>query len=61
MDKSTKELGKIIEKSQPENDTPWLGIAKTPPHQSLKSIAGVINDTELENTLKSTKNNTGFF
>ena len=57
---STKKLAELIEKSQLEN-IPQPAIEHTKPHQPIENNESVIYDTELENTLKNTKNNTGFF
>ena len=54
-------MGEVIEKPQPENNIPLPSIEHTSPHQPIENIEGVIYGTELENTLKNMKNNTGFF
>ena len=60
LKKSTQELGKVFKKSQP-NALP-LAIENTPnTHQPIENNEGVIYDVELENTLKSMENSTGFF
>ena len=59
--KSTQKLGDVIEKSQPENKTPQPAIEYTQPHQPIENYEDAIYDTELENTLKNMKSNTGFF
>ena len=56
---TSKKLGEVIEKSQPQNNIPQPAIENTP--QTIKKNEGVIYDRELENTLKNMKNNTGFF
>ena len=57
---TTRNLGEVIKKSQPE--TPQLAIAKTPTtHQPIENNEGSIYDVELENTLNIMKKNTGFF
>ena len=53
-------MGEVIEKSQPENNIPQPSIEHTQPPQPIESNEGMIYDTELEATLKNTKNNTGF-
>ena len=58
---SGKKVGEGIEKTQPKNKTPQPAIEHTQLHQPIENIEGVIYDTELENTSKNTKNNTGFF
>ena len=58
---TTQKLGEVIENSQPENIIPQPAIEHTPHHQPIENNEGVIYDTELENTLKNMKNNTGFF
>ena len=57
---STQNLGEVIEKAQPEKK-PQPVIEHTSHHQPIEKIEGVIYDTELENTLKNMKRNTGFF
>ena len=54
-------MGEVIEKSQPENNTPQPAIEHTQLHQRIENNEGVIYDTELENTIKTMENNTGFF
>ena len=61
VNESTKKLGEVIEKSQPENHIPQPSIEHTTPYQPIEYNEWVIYDTELENTLKNMKNNTGFF
>ena len=56
-----KKLGEVIEKSQTENKIPQPALEHTQLLQLIEKNEGVIYDTELENTLKSIKNNTGFF
>ena len=51
----------MIAKTQLENIIPQPAIEHTQPHQPIENNEGVIYDTELENTLKIMKNNTGFF
>ena len=67
---TTQELGKVIEKSQLENNTSQLDIEKTPTNQPIENTPtnqpienneSVIYDVELENTLNKMKDNTGFF
>ena len=53
-------MGEVIEKSQPENIIPQPSFEHTLPHQPIENNEGVINDTELENTIKNIKNYTGF-
>ena len=52
-------MGDVIKGSQPQ--TPQLAIESTPTHQPIENNEDVINDTELENTLKIMKNNSGSF
>ena len=40
---------------------PQSSIEHTTPHQPIENDEGVIYDTELEKTLKSMKNKTGFY
>ena len=61
VNESTKKLGEVIEKSQPENNIPQPAIELSPPSQPLENNEGVIYDTELENTLKNMKDNSVFF
>ena len=61
VNESTKKLGEVIEKSQPENNIPQPAIEHTPPRQPVENNEGVIYDTELENTLKNMRDKTGFF
>ena len=56
-----KQLGEVFEKSQPSNIIPQPAIESTPYSQPIENKEGMIYDTELENTLKNTTNNTGFF
>ena len=58
---TTQKLGEVNEKSQPENNKPQPAIEHTPHHQRIENNEGVIYDTELENTLRHMKNDTGFF
>ena len=48
-------------KPQPENKKPQPSIQHTTPHQPIENKEGVIYYTEIENTLKNKKKNTGFF
>ena len=59
FNETTKKMGEVIEKSQPENITPQAAIEHSQHHQPIEKIEGVIYDTELENTLKNMKNKTG--
>ena len=54
-------MGEVIEKTQPENIIPQPAIEHTPAHEPIENKEGDKFDTELENTLKNMKNNTGFF
>ena len=54
-------MGEVIEKSRPESNIIQPAIEHTPRCQPMKNNEGVIYDTELENTLKNLKTNTGFF
>ena len=61
-----QKLGKVIEKSQPENNTPQLAIENTPTEntpslQPTENNEGVIYDVEIENTLNKMKDNTWIF
>ena len=67
---TTQEIGDVIEKSQPKNNTPQLAIEKTPTLQPTENTPtlqptenneGVIYDVELENPLNKMKDNTAFF
>ena len=58
---TSQELGKVIEKSQPENNTPQLAIENTPTNQPIEYNGGVIYDVELENTILNMRDNTGLF
>ena len=58
---TTQKLGEAIEKSQPENNIRQPAIEHTPPPRPIENNEGKVYDTELENTLKNMKNNTGFF
>ena len=62
VNKSTQELGDVINKSQ--SNTPQLAIENTHnalPIENEQIQPDVIYDTSLENTLKNLKKNTGFF
>ena len=59
VNESTQKLGDVIKGSQPQ--TPQLAIESTPTHQPIENNEDVINDTELENTLKIMKKNSGSF
>ena len=61
VNETTKKLGELIGKSRPEKNITQPAIEHTPRCQPMKSNEGVIYDTELENTLKNLKTNTGFF
>ena len=60
VSESTKKLGEVIEKSQPENNIPQTSIEHTTPHQPIETDEGVVYDAELENTLKNMKKRLGF-
>ena len=61
FNENTKNLGEVIEKSQPENNIPQPAIEHTPPRQPIENNEGVIYDAELENTLMNMKKQKGFF
>ena len=62
VNESTEKLAYIVvEKSQTENNVPQPALEHTQPLQPIENNEGVIYDTEVENTLKNMKNNTGFF
>ena len=54
-------MGRVIGKSQPENNTSQPFIENTSPPHPIENNEGVIYDTEVENTLKKMKINTGLF
>ena len=54
-------MRQTIKKSQPGNNIPQPAIELTPPHKVIEKNQEVIYDTELENTVKSMKNKTGFY
>ena len=54
-------MGEVFKKSQTEINKPQPSNEQTSPHQPIENKVGVIYDTELENTFKNMKNNTGFF
>ena len=56
-----KNLGGVTEKSQAEKNVSQPAIEHTPLSQQRENNECVIYDTELENTLKNMKNNSGFF
>ena len=58
---TAKNLGFLIEKSQPENNIPQPAIEHTPPRQPIENSEGVIPDVELENTLMNIKKQKSFF
>ena len=53
---TTQKLGEVI-----ENNIHQPAFEHIPHHQRIENNEGVIYDTELENTLRHMKNNTGFF
>ena len=57
---TTQKIGEVSEKSQLENNKPQPASENTPHHQPIENNEGVINDTELKNTLMNMKNNAGF-
>ena len=61
VNKTSKKLGGVLEKSQPEIFTPQPAIEHTPPSQPVANKEGVIYDTELENKLNNNKTNTDSF
>ena len=58
---TTQKLRELIEKTQPKNNIAQLTIEHAPHHQPIENNEGVMFDTELENTLKIMRSNTGFF
>ena len=58
---TTQKIREIIEKSQAKNIIPRPAFEHTPHHQPLENKEGVVYDTEIQNTLKNMKINTGFF
>ena len=60
MKEATEKMGEVIEKSQPENNTPQPAIEYTQPHQPIENNEEVVYDVESEITLKNMTSNTGF-
>ena len=56
---SIKKIGEVTGKPQAEYNIHQPAIDHTQPHQPIENNEGVIYDTELENTMKIMKNNTG--
>ena len=61
INETTKKVGKVIEKSQPENYIPQPAIEHTPPPQPVKNNESVIYDVELEITSMNLKKQKEFF
>ena len=61
INESTKQLGEVIEKSQPENIIPQPAIEHTPAPQPIENNEGLIYDVELENRISNMKKQKRFF